>query len=143
MAANMSIPADEKMPIDATMRYILLAAQDALTDFTSSTKNWLLSYFITTVVCLFMDLSNFFIQVKHFAKYSSAFADLTLIALASLFLFIDWFYIMWVVTLTYKFPPFLATAIIKSFFGMIETIHTKLGSYIASSKERYNVQYQL
>ena len=100
----MSIPPEEKMPIDAIMRYILLAAKDALSDFTSGTRRWLLAYFITTVVCLFLDLSDFFIQVKGFARNQSAFADLTLVTIASIFLFIDWYYLMWIITITYKFP---------------------------------------
>lgn len=61
MAANMSIPLDEKMPIDNIMKYVLLAAKDALTAFTSSTKTWLLAYFIITIVCLALDLTTFFI----------------------------------------------------------------------------------
>lgn len=52
----MSIPTGEQMHFEAIMRYMLLAARDALKDFTSNTKNWLIFYFANTVICLFLDL---------------------------------------------------------------------------------------
>jgi hypothetical protein len=99
MAQNMSIPQEEKLPFEAIMRYIVLGARDALRDFTEQTKGWLVAYFALTVGCLFLDLASFFIQVRNFASIQSAFADLTLIGLASIFLMIDWFYIFWLFSL--------------------------------------------
>lgn len=37
MAANISIPKDDKLPFDAIMKYMLLGARDALRDFTENT----------------------------------------------------------------------------------------------------------
>lgn len=112
------------------MRYILLAARDALRDFTEQTKSWLIAYFVSTVVCLFLDLSSFFIQVRWFASLQSAFADLTLIGLVCLFLMIDWFYILWMLSLQYKFPHYIAASFMKGLFGLMESLHEKLGAYL-------------
>ena len=68
MAANMSIPLKEKMPFDRVIHYVLLAAKDALSSFTSLTRMRLFMYFISTVVALALDLTSFFIQVKYFAR---------------------------------------------------------------------------
>ena len=51
MAANMSIPIEEKMHIDKIMHYVLIGAQDALSNYTSMTRKWLIFYFISTLLC--------------------------------------------------------------------------------------------
>jgi hypothetical protein len=95
MAANMSIPLDDKMSFEKIIHYIQLAARDSLTSFTSSTKHWLLSYFFCTFLCLMLDLVNFFTQVKNFGGVQTAYADLALVIISSLFLYSDWYYILW------------------------------------------------
>jgi hypothetical protein len=61
MAANMSIPPEDKMPFDELIAYIHLAAKDALSDFTSGKRKWLFFYLISTILCLFLDATSFFI----------------------------------------------------------------------------------
>jgi hypothetical protein len=60
MAANVSIPRDEKLPFDKIIEYMLLGAQDALRAFTSSTKIYLIAYFGATILTGILDLIEFF-----------------------------------------------------------------------------------
>ena len=77
------------------MHYMKLGARDALTSFTSSAKKWLIGYCAVTVFCLLLDLINFFTQVWYFSQYHTAYADLALITICSIFLFVDWYYLLW------------------------------------------------
>jgi hypothetical protein len=67
MAANMSIPTDEKQSFDSMMNYLKLAARDALSSFTSQSRGYLLGYCGLTFLCLILDLINFFTQVYYFS----------------------------------------------------------------------------
>ena len=137
----MSIPSDESMHVEGIMRYLLLTAKDALNDFTTQTKKWIILYFVMTIVCLIFDITEFFLQVKDFARVQSAFADLSLVIIASIYLFIDWFYLLWITSLSYKFPSYISVLFIKSLFGVAETIHRALGNYIDTRKQTYNQRY--
>jgi len=120
---------------------MVLAARDALRSFADSSSRKLIVYFVFTVVCLLLDLIQFFKIVANFARLYSAFADLALIVIACLFLFIDWFYIMWIVSLRYKFPTHISTGAIKGFFGIMEALNSKLGEYLKQQKTSYDHAY--
>lgn len=87
------------------------------------TKKWLITYVISTSICLILDLISFFSRVHHFGKERSAFYDLSLTLIAVIFMFIDWYYVMWVLSLLYKFPTYLTAAIMKGILGMMDSIH--------------------
>ena len=118
------------------MHYMKLGARDALTSFTSTSKKWLIGYCLLTVVCLLFDLINFFTQVWYFSQYNTAYADLALITICCIFLFVDWYYLLWAGALQFKFPRYIASAMIKMIFGLIEAIHDMLGEYIRREKSR-------
>ena len=143
MAANMSIPLGDQLQFENVMHYVHLGAKDALTAFTSSTKLYLILYLGTTVLSLVLDLVCFFSQVNGFGNPEeglSPFADLTLVMLAALFLFIDWYYILWVMSLTYKFPGYIASSAIQIFLGLIENIHQGIGRLLAKEKHSFHRQ---
>lgn len=124
------------------MSYIQLAARDSLNVFTVSTKGYLVTYILLTILCLTLDLIEFFIVVEWFARIQSAFADLALVALASIFLFIDWFYIMWLFSLSYKFPDYISLGFSKGLIGLMESLHNSIGRVISTQKTSYEYQYQ-
>ena len=134
MAAHMSIPNDEKMPFEKIMSYLLIGAQDALKSFTTSTKKLLIVYVVMTCFQLLLDLIDFFTQVHNFGEVQSAFADLALITLSSIFLFIDWYYILWVMSLQFKFPSYFSIGLMKTCAGMIESLHQQLGEAVFSKR---------
>lgn len=76
-----------------------------------------------TSLCLILDLISFFKRVAGFGDGSSAFADLSLILIAVLFLFINGYYLMWIISLLFKFPSYCTLALIKGILGMMESIH--------------------
>jgi hypothetical protein len=123
------------------MSYLQLAARDSLNVFHANTKGFLTTYVLLTILCLILDLIEFFIVVEWFARIQSAFADLALVVLASLFLFIDWFYIMWLFSLSYKFPDYMSLGFSKAFIGLMETLHSSIGKVISSQKTNYEYQY--
>lgn len=137
LAANISIPLEQKLIFDQIAHYLLLGAQDALTAFTSTTKKWLALYVLGTAVCVVLDLVEFFIQVKHFGE-SSAYADLALVCIASLFLIADFYYHLWVMTLSYKLPSFVGSSVGKVFFGLVEDVHERLGQVIKKNKGSFS-----
>lgn len=57
----------------------------------------------------------------------SAYHDLAMVFIASAFLLIDYFYLFWIVSLKYKFPKYIGTAIIKGLLGAVESVHRSLG----------------
>ena len=57
--------------------------------------------------------------------------------IASIFLFTDYYYILWILSLVYKFPNFVASSLVKSFFGIIENLHQALGRHLAEHKKSY------
>ena len=111
--------------------------------FTSTTRKWIILYFVFTVFSLFLDFTSFFINIKWFGRIQSAYADLSLITIASIFLFLDWFYIMWIVSLNFKFPSYVGISFSKSFLGFVESIHLALGDYLQKSKKNYEIQYHM
>jgi hypothetical protein len=64
----------------------------------------------------------------------TAFHDLAMIFLSCTFIMVDYFYILWIFSLRYKFPKFLGTAIMKGFLGAVESIHKSLGDHISRSQ---------
>jgi hypothetical protein len=82
---------------------------------------------------LILDFINFFLQVKNFGT-KSAFADLALVAIASVFLMTDWFYPLWVFSLSFRLPDSFAGALSNAMFGMIEGIHDKIGEALFKKK---------
>lgn len=126
----MSIPSTlDNMQFADIMHYIKLAGRDAVKDFHASTNRWLVYYLITTIFCLVLDLINFFIQVKTFGSVHSAFADLALVMISSIFLFIDWYYLLWGLSLMFKFPEYMSTAFIGLFFGVVHNLNERLANY--------------
>jgi hypothetical protein len=84
-----------------------------------------------------LDLVEFFTQVKHFGE-NSAFADLALVCISSMFLIADFYYHLWVMTLSYKLPSFVGTSVAKIFFGLIEDVHQRLGNVIMKNKGNFH-----
>ena len=82
-----------------------------------------------TILCLVLDLVNFFIQVKFFGSVHSAYADLAMVMIASIFLFIDWYYLLWGMSLMFKFPEYMSSAFIGLFFGVVYNLNEKLANY--------------
>lgn len=144
MAAQMSIPQNDRLPFEKIMEYILSGAYDALSAFTSVTKKWLCFYLVGTSFCLFLDFAGFFGQMHNFKHQEEPFSNLSLILLSVIFLFIDWFYLMWIMSLTFKFPTYTNSAVIKSVFGLAESLHKKLGEKLEARKfeadQRYAVE---
>ena len=62
---------------------------------------------------------------------------MTLITIGAIFLFIDWFYVLWIVGLSYKLPSYISAGFIMSMFGVVEGIHQKLGAFINQNKSIY------
>ena len=120
------------MTFDSIINYLNLAARDSLNEFTKNTKCMLIIYLISTVGALILDLVEFFIVAEWFGRYQSAFGDLALVAIASIFLFIDWFYIMYIFSLTYKFPSYMSSGFTKGLLGLMESLHNSLGRAITS-----------
>jgi len=78
--------------------------------------------------------------VSGFSHYYSAFADVALIGISAIFLFMDWFYIMWVVSLSYKFPSHISVGFIKGICGLMETLNKSLGEYLANKRSNYDFE---
>ncbi len=139
MAANISIPPEEGRGLQFAeiMQYMKRGAEDALKDFTSSTNRWLAWYLGSTVLCLILDLINFFTQVKDFGDFFTVYADLALIIISSIFLFIDWYYILWGMSLMYKFPFYVGATFIQMFFGFIQNVHERFGNYLRGQSQKF------
>jgi hypothetical protein len=90
-----------------------------------------------TLLCGLLDFIEFFTQVKHFGE-QSAFADLALVAISAIFLIGDFYYHLWVMTLSYKLPDYVGTSLAKAFFGLIEEIHMRLGGFIARNRNTFS-----
>lgn len=119
MAQQMSIPSNERMPFEKIMGYILGAAKDALNSFTTQTKKYLIFYILLTTACLILDFISFFFKLRSFGN-DSAQSDLIIIIAACIFLFVNWFYVMWIVSLIFKFPSYANFAFAKSLLGMMD-----------------------
>jgi hypothetical protein len=55
---------------------------------------------------------------------------------------VDWYYLLWAGALQFKFPPYIAQAMIKMLFGLIEAIHNMLGDYLRREKQRVEREEQ-
>jgi hypothetical protein len=93
---------------------------------------------VTTIICLILDLINFFIQVKSFGSVHSAFADLALVMISSIFLFIDWYYLLWGMSLMFKFPEYMSSAFIGLFFGVMQNLNEKISQYFRTQSEQFS-----
>ena len=137
----MSIPLDQKMGFETIMNYILRGAQDALKHFTGMTKKWLTAYFLATMICTIMDLVQFFNRLPKLHKAREAFSDLSLILLAVIFIFINFYYVLWMISLFFKFPQYVNSAFLRAILGAVEDIHYKLGNLIQQRKTQAASRY--
>jgi len=118
------------------MHHIVQGGQEALWRFTSLTKRWLIAYFLVTIAQTALDLVTFFIQVKNFGTVDqSAFAGLAMITIASILLYINWYYIFWVLSLQFKFPSHVSTTFIHALFGILENLHAAIGRALFKKEE--------
>mmetsp|Transcript_27144 Transcript_27144/g.20310 ORF Transcript_27144/g.20310 Transcript_27144/m.20310 type:complete len:126 (-) Transcript_27144:74-451(-) len=120
------------------MEYLLMGAKDALSLFTNLTKRLLLVYFILTTLALIFDLVSFISAVKGIKKEEEGqvYHDIVLTFLASSFLFVDYFYLLWLYSLSAKFPDFTGKAVTKGILGTLEGMHQSLGKVIKENKEK-------
>lgn len=127
MAANISVPKDEKMPIETIMKYIMRGAYDSLNMFASQFKKLLTLYFIFTILCLGLDFTCFSITVKHFGTDSTTiYSDMSLVIISSIYLFLDWFYILWIISFLFKVPSYITTEFIYTTLGLVGSLTGKL-----------------
>jgi hypothetical protein len=49
--------------------------------------------------------------------------------IASIFLFIDWYYLLWGLSLMFKFPEYMSSAFIGLFFGVVQNLNERLANY--------------
>ena len=138
MAQNMSIPSTmENMQFVDIMHYVKLAGRDALKDFVANTNRWLIYYLSVTILSLILDMVNFFIQVKNFGSANSAYADLALVIISSIFLLIDWYYLLWCMSLMFKFPEYISAAFIGLFFGYVSNLNEKIAEYFKTKGSKF------
>lgn len=76
------------------------------------------------------DLIVFIKSLKAFGSEPeiTAYRDLSMIFLSCAFLFIDYFYCLWIISMKHKFPSYLGLAVMKSALGAMEGIHKALGN---------------
>ena len=58
-----------------------------------------------------------------------------MISIASVFLYINWYYIFWVLSLQFKFPNHISTTLIHALFGILENLHSAIGRALFKKEE--------
>jgi hypothetical protein len=65
--------------------------------------------------------------------WESAFADVSLLFMACIFLVLDLYYAFWILVTKLKFPPsvssFVMLGLVGQFKGLAKTIHDEIDSY--------------
>ena len=105
------------------------------------TKKYLAAYFFLTTISLILDFVSFFSKIKSYGTVHTAFSDIIIIVASSLFLFINWYYVMFVVSLIYKFPGFVNFALMRGILGMMDSIHELIGQKLKNRKS--TVDYRM
>jgi len=122
------------MPLEHVIAYMVKGGEEALGNFVKATKKWLIAYFAFTVIQIVLDLTQFFIQVKNFGSLnSSAFQGLALVTIASIFLYLNWYYLFWILSLQFKFPHYVSATFIRALMGLLENIHHAIGQAMFKS----------
>ena len=82
---------------------------------------------------MILDFISFFKKIGSYGN-DSAQSDLIILVAASIFLFVNWFYVMWIVSLIFKFPSYANFAFAKSILGFMDQIHEALGQKLKRSR---------
>jgi len=61
-------------------------------------------------------------------------AQIALVMMACVFMAGNWYYVLWVVSLIFKFPEFVNFGVMKAFIGLVEQVHSKLGETLAQQR---------
>lgn len=84
----------------------MIAAQTCVEQFSGKCEKLLLVYAGLTVATLILDVTSFFREVHHYSSsvWKDAFADVSLLILATTFIGLDLYYFAWVFCTALKFP---------------------------------------
>jgi hypothetical protein len=58
--------------------------------------------------------------------------------IASIFLFIDWYYMLWGMSLMFKFPGYISSSFIGLFFGFVQNINDKIAQFFKNRNDKFN-----
>lgn len=109
------------------MRYVIRGAKDSLKIFVESTRKYLLGYFIFTIISLLLDLIGFASALKNFGGRDSViYTDFSLMYFSILFSFLNWYYLLWVLSFVYKMPKYVTAEVVYSLLGFVSLLTKKL-----------------
>ena len=95
--------------------------------FVQATRKFLLGYFILTVISLLLDLIAFVSALKNFGGDNSViYNDFCLMYFSILFSFLNWYYLLWVLSFIYKLPNYVTTEIVYGLMGFMSQLTKKL-----------------
>ena len=137
-----SIPDEEHLEFDKVFEYIAFAAKESLDHFTVKTKRLLKVYFCMTIVCIIIDLLFFLSNFRYYSDETRSAYMCTLYLMASTsYLIIDFFYIIWLLSLKTRMPTYISASFMQISLGALDYIYKSIGNYL--DRQRVNREIEL
>lgn len=129
MLKEIRISPDAKIPFGKIADKVMGGAVTCVEQFAGKCSKLLLAYGALTVVTLILDLISFFREIAAYGSslWQDAFADVSLLVLASTLIALDVYYFAWVFCTTLKFPRSFTKLIVFGLFGIFKHISAALG----------------
>ena len=129
MLKEIRIPTEAKIPFSKIADQVMTGAGACVAQFSQKCQKLLLIFAGITVVTFILDLISFFRCINAYGSslWQNAFADVSLLILATAFIFLDLFYFAWAFCTILKFPSALKKLILFGLCGHFKPIMEALG----------------
>jgi hypothetical protein len=129
MLKEIRIPSDAKIPFGKIADKVMGGAVTCVQQFSDKCQKLLLAYGVLTIITLTLDLISFFREISAYGSklWEDAFADVSLLVLASVLIALDLFYFAWIFCTVLKFPRTYTKYLIFGLCGIFKHIVEALG----------------
>jgi len=132
MVEDIPATSTEKVPFDKICKFLEQGASQSAEKFEKAAGSFLKIYFLLTIICIILDLCAFFSGVGKYGQVDeSVYAGVAIIVLAFVFLALDFYFFLWVISVRMKLPlnarSFVLWALLGFASKMTKALNEKIG----------------
>lgn len=133
MLKTINIKPEAKIPFSKISEQVVIGMQTCVEQFSVKCQKLLILYAALTAGTLILDLISFFREIAAYGStlWKDAFADVSLLILATAFIAIDLYYFAWVFCTMLKFPTQFSKFIVQGLCGYFKSVNEALSAKVS------------